>query len=108
MTRSSRGVRFEVKEVLTPFGEGFEERVAKAEAKTQGGEQGMEVEGEAVQGRQGELLGGLDGTTVAGGERMSWWKRREMRGISGRRGRWARNETGASLRKRAEANVEGS
>ena len=61
-TRTNRGVRFVVREVLTPFGESLEERVRK------------------LQQAGGKGIGGVDETTIVGGERLAWWKRREQRG----------------------------
>ena len=56
-TRTTRNVRFAVREVLTPFGEGMEERMRRV--------------------REMGKLGGVDGQRTGG---LEWWQRREGRG----------------------------
>ena len=84
-TRTNRGVRFVVGEVVSPFGEGLEERMQKLGL-------GRGVVGREEMGSSGGVmagaLGGVDQSVVEGGERMAWWKRREQRGgVVGKRGK---------------------
>lgn len=65
-TRTNRGMRFAVREILTPFGDSLEDRVNKLQ--------------EPGTGLASSALQGLDATTVLGGENLAWWKRREGRG----------------------------
>ncbi len=64
-TRTNRGVRFAVREILTPFGDSLEDRVEKLRQPGTGLAAGV--------------LEGLDATTILGGENLAWWKRREGR-----------------------------
>jgi hypothetical protein len=65
-TRTNRGIRYVVKEVVTPFGDSVEERVRKLEG--------------GVGAVAGAGLGGIDPSNRIDGDRMAWWKRREQRG----------------------------
>ena len=66
-TRTNRGMKFAVREILTPFGDSLDDRVNKLQ--------------EPGTGLASSALQGLDATTVLGGEKLAWWKRREGRGI---------------------------
>ena len=65
-TRTNRGIKYAVREILTPFGDSLEDRVKKLQ--------------EPGTGLAKSALDGLDATTTLGGEDLAWWKRREGRG----------------------------
>jgi hypothetical protein len=84
-TRGSRGVKFVVKEVLTPVGYEMVQRVAMArEAQRVAFEAGSVGSGKGGGKTSTGKAGGRDEAVVGeeetGGERSPWWKRKEGRG----------------------------
>jgi hypothetical protein len=84
-TRGSRGVKFVVKEVLTPVGYEMVQRVAMArEAQRVAFEAGSVGSGKGAGKTSTGKAGGRDEAVVreeeTGGENSPWWKRKEGRG----------------------------